>query len=1086
MKKLFLTLMIIALMVPFAQARENVGSQTLFFNKPTTQDYKLIDVNSISAWVTNYGSIYRHPLTGNSGFEYPAGGGVFAIYGAGIWLGARPVIDGVVGSPRVAIAEYSYEFQPGKIIGGAPDDPDLARYQVYKWLGTDTPDQDAVDDGAPETLLGDQYLWSVYNDGDASYHVNMNTGPLMVEVQQSIFAFARTGPLGNTVFMKWLVVNKHNDELQDTYITIWCDPDLGDSGDDFVGCDTILSLGYCYNSSNTDGEYGAAPPATGFDFFQGPIVPSPGDTAYVSGQMFLDYKNLPMTSFVYYNNSNENNGNPQTGPECYNYMRARWRDGAQITEGGTGIDPNNPPTNYMFPGDPEAGTGWLDSSPADRRFMMSTGPFTLEPWVDTNGNGKEDIGEPGVQEIVAGAMVARGTDNLNSATLLKQYDELAQLAYDLNFNLAAPPPPPAVQVTLLDQQIILNWSNEDPEAGFTYKEVEAYDAVDPLVPIPDPENPPDTTYTFQGYLAYQFDFLDKRNAVEIGNWDLEDGFTEIRDFVLDEGTGEFLEKLVWKGNDAGLQRFLVIDEDKFSGSTLPSLINGKRYWFGVVAFGENDDSSPKMIQSPYVDGVNFVEVIPQGDPIGVKSNTDAQGQIIPSEKEGISDGGAYGLVVDPTKLTGNSYKITFADDADGHTFWTLTNTTLNTTVLDSQYYQNSDSNATAFPVADGIQWKVLGPPPGIKECVQVDETDWDNVIDSNLNFSLNSADRRAAGDASFFLEAQGNSGTNESNFARWDWQGNMTPNDYVIDFPEDPQTNGQLVFSGWASDVDPQTGTWLYRGWKFSPTDTLGGAMDSIDTGGRVPYRIWKVDLSGNATQIQAMMYDDNEDWFWDQSWETAFTDNSGFERIYTVDYPYDEAEILADGGDYVLNSIMWDQLWPSGQVLGRVIFGMYVDGYRDGATGGIFGIPPSPNTVCRWNTNKPNTTLDTYTFPTTPAPGSYNQTTAVNDIEMIKVYPNPYYGTHSNERLPTEKWVEFTHLPPTCTIRIFNLAGALVRTIVRSNVTDRTWERWDLDNESELPVASGLYIFHIDIPNVGEKVGKLVVFMSQERLDTF
>ena len=39
------------------------------------KDYTKIDVNSISAWITNYGSFFRHPTTGNSGFEWPKGSG---------------------------------------------------------------------------------------------------------------------------------------------------------------------------------------------------------------------------------------------------------------------------------------------------------------------------------------------------------------------------------------------------------------------------------------------------------------------------------------------------------------------------------------------------------------------------------------------------------------------------------------------------------------------------------------------------------------------------------------------------------------------------------------------------------------------------------------------------------------------------------------------------------------------------------------------------------------------------------------------------------------------------------------------------
>ena len=34
-------------------------------------------------------------------------------------------------------------------------------------------------------------------------------------------------------------------------------------------------------------------------------------------------------------------------------------------------------------------------------------------------------------------------------------------------------------------------------------------------------------------------------------------------------------------------------------------------------------------------------------------------------------------------------------------------------------------------------------------------------------------------------------------------------------------------------------------------------------------------------------------------------------------------------------------------------------------------------------------------------------------------------------------------------------------------------FQDWDMKNQSGIPVASGLYIIHIDVPNVGEKILK-------------
>jgi hypothetical protein len=41
----------------------------------------------------------------------------------------------------------------------------------------------------------------------------------------------------------------------------------------------------------------------------------------------------------------------------------------------------------------------------------------------------------------------------------------------------------------------------------------------------------------------------------------------------------------------------------------------------------------------------------------------------------------------------------------------------------------------------------------------------------------------------------------------------------------------------------------------------------------------------------------------------------------------------------------------------------------------------------------------------------------------------------------------------------------------------------WDVLTESNLPPASGIYIYRISVPGVGHKVGKLAIFTEREQL---
>jgi hypothetical protein len=101
----------------------------------------------------------------------------------------------------------------------------------------------------------------------------------------------------------------------------------------------------------------------------------------------------------------------------------------------------------------------------------------------------------------------------------------------------------------------------------------------------------------------------------------------------------------------------------------------------------------------------------------------------------------------------------------------------------------------------------------------------------------------------------------------------------------------------------------------------------------------------------------------------------------------------------------------------------------------------------------KPSAPGDVFTYTAT-AP-TYNADNAKADGEKINVFPNPYYGMNSREWNRLNKYVKFNHLPGNATIRIFNLAGVLVRTIQKTPDMGQ-FATWNLRNERAIPVASG------------------------------
>lgn len=134
---------------------------------------------------------------------------------------------------------------------------------------------------------------------------------------------------------------------------------------------------------------------------------------------------------------------------------------------------------------------------------------------------------------------------------------------------------------------------------------------------------------------------------------------------------------------------------------------------------------------------------------------------------------------------------------------------------------------------------------------------------------------------------------------------------------------------------------------------------------------------------------------------------------------------------------------------------------------------------------NYANTAADQFTF-TAPAPKTSSMDLAKKDVEKINVFPNPYYGYQYRELAPNNKYVTFSHLPDNAIIRIFDLSGVLVKTITHIP-NQGQFETWNLANDSNYPVASGIYIVYIDMPDLGTtKVLKLAIIQEQQMLKTY
>jgi hypothetical protein len=145
-----------------------------------------------------------------------------------------------------------------------------------------------------------------------------------------------------------------------------------------------------------------------------------------------------------------------------------------------------------------------------------------------------------------------------------------------------------------------------------------------------------------------------------------------------------------------------------------------------------------------------------------------------------------------------------------------------------------------------------------------------------------------------------------------------------------------------------------------------------------------------------------------------------------------------------------------------------------------------SPTQISTGNTaNAENNWNPLYTFSTKGLAPTTNQTATLESLlDKINVVPNPYYAFSGYEENKLDNRIKIINLPEQCTISIFSLNGTLIRQFKKAS--PETYQDWDLKNGKNIPISSGVYIIHVDVPEVGEKVLKWFGVMRPTDLDNF
>ncbi len=138
----------------------------------------------------------------------------------------------------------------------------------------------------------------------------------------------------------------------------------------------------------------------------------------------------------------------------------------------------------------------------------------------------------------------------------------------------------------------------------------------------------------------------------------------------------------------------------------------------------------------------------------------------------------------------------------------------------------------------------------------------------------------------------------------------------------------------------------------------------------------------------------------------------------------------------------------------------------------------PPEGSIHEVKTTKPFAIGDQYTFTSQAVKFDAKKTTSL--LDKINVVPNPYVA-YSDLEGPAalsskrgDNRLQFRNLPPKCTIRIYTMVGELVDTIIKDD--DTSIASWNVLSYEGQRLSYGVYIYNVDVPGVGEKIGRLAL----------
>ena len=845
------------------------------------------------------------------------------------------------------------------------------------------------------------------------------------------------------IFLIYKITNKSSKDLNEVTFGMWGDPHIGgpsDWSDDLSYFDHDINMVYCWDEDGSASGSANNPGYFGYKFLESPG--NPYDQ--------LDNDDDGMVDESRDNGIDDDN---DWDPEKDDIGVDGVPNTGDMGE-GDGLPTAGDQYDIREPGEPNFEWTDLDESDMVGLTGFSSPAFSgttiaddqrvyddfLQPGVFDSANATQSGDYVFIYSSGPISLPAGETRRFSIALLIgEDYDDLtlnaitSQDIYERNYQFAKPPDKPTITAVPGDERIILYWDHV------------AEESLDPI----------SEEYDFEGYVIYRSthpQFLDQQTITDANGskflfeplkmfngaparFDLDNDYFGMSSVVY-PGRGAYYTL----GDNTGLVHSYVDSNN---------VLNGQTYYYAVVSYDHGSEElqippsecSKTITVNPTTNeliiDVNTIRIVPSAPAIGLVRGTIKDNLI--EHRAGVTTGEITLDIVDYYSLENeNQFEITFRESPTRYSIKDLMPIEDQVVISIEQYRQLSYQNIDL-------------------ESVQ--------VYDVNGNIFVIDQDYEILDEMGKIKGIAGGSIT----------EGNT----YTVSYLYYPIVNSKAVS---LEETNP-----IVDGIKVTVQD-VELALNVENTKWSISSSCsWSPEVIPFNGADQFMYPGAYEVRFFDEIVDTSSTTlhpSFGISRMNFEVWDVtpgripmqEEVTIIEEGNNP-------DSLWSPGD---RAII---MDGEPLGGKWEFtFFLPDSGDTISAGagdvffiDTHRPFAESDTLLFTTVAS--QYDKTVASGKLDSIYVVPNPYVVTNVLEQLDLQnpmdrgpRKIYFTNLPKECTISIYTVSGDLVETLEHNSDIENSQEHWDLTTKDNFPLAYGVYLYHVDAPGIGEKLGRFAV----------